>query len=122
MIKDVPFLSNVDFSKYYHFYTTAPNGSFSTPYFGEPHNESFRDCGWVTRVHIYVPENLTVGSKIVVDLDYDVDYDNDFEIYLDGKKTRNSDVYSTITYIGLDKTEEKFKKIFNVAENSDDAM
>ena len=108
--------------KQYDFFTTSPIGSFSTPYFGEPYNVSLIDCELVTWVHIYVPENLTVGSKIVVDLDYDVDYDNSFEIYLDGKKTRNSDVYSTITYIGLDKTEEKFKKIFNVAENSDDAM
>ena len=73
-------------NKYYDFFTTAPNGSFSTPYLGEPYNTSMFDCGLTTMVVIFVPENLTVGSKIVVDLDYDVpDDDGDFYIRIQGR-------------------------------------
>ena len=106
----------------YNFLTTAPNGSFSTPYFGEPYNESSYDCGLTTWVYIYVPENLTVGSKIVVDIDYDIADDDDFYINFDGKQTKNSTLYSKIITVHFDKTKEKFTKIFNVAENSSDAM
>ena len=110
-------------NKDYDFLTTAPNGSFLTPYFGEPYNESFRDCGLKTWVSIYVPENLTVGSKIVVDLDYDVaDDDGDFYFNLQGKKTRNSSSHSQITAEDLDKTKKKWTKKFNVAKNCSEAM
>ena len=109
--------------KQYDFFTTSPIGSFSTPYFGEPYNVSLIDCELVTWVHIYVPENLTVGSKIIVDLDYDVNDDDDFDIYLAGKKTRNSTSYSRITKIVyLDKTKKKSSEKFSVAKNSSEAM
>ena len=73
-------------NKYYDFFTTAPNGSFSTPYLGEPYNTSMFDCGLTTMVFIFVPENLTVGSKIVVDLEYDVpDDEGDFYIRIQGR-------------------------------------
>ena len=110
-------------TKYYDFHTAAPNGSFSTPYFGEPYNVSMFDCGLTTWVYIYVPENLTIGSKIVVDLDYeDNNDDGDFYIYLQGKQTRNSSSYLRITAVDLDKTKKKSTKKFDVAKNSSEAM
>ena len=115
-------LSNDGATKIYDLFTTAPNGSFSTPYFGEPNNKSLGDCGLDTWVNIYVPENLTVGSKIIVNLDYDVNDDDDFYINLEGIQTKNSSVYSLIKKGKLDKTTKKTKKIFNVAENSSEAM
>ena len=70
-----------------------------------------------------MPENLTVGSKIIVDLDYDVNENDDFDIYLAGKKTRNSTSYSRITKIVyLDKTKKKSSEKFSVAKNSSEAM
>ena len=110
-------------NKYYDFYTTAPNGSFSTPYFGEPYNVSLFDCGLTTMVVICVPENLTVGSKIVVDLHYDVDDDDgDFYFRLQGKKSINSSSYSIISSVDLDKTKKKSNMKFSVAKNSSEAM
>ena len=111
-------------TKYYDFHTAAPNGSFSTPYFGEPYNVSMFDCGLITWVYIYVPENLTVGSKIVVDLDYEVDDDDgDFYIYLQGKQIMNSSSYLKISaVVDLDKTKKKSTKKFEVAKNSSEAM
>ena len=110
-------------TKYYDFHTAAPNGSFSTPYFGEPYNVTMSDCGLTTWVYIYVPENLTIGSKIVVDLDYEVDDDEgDFYISLQGKQTKNSSSYLKIAAVDLDKTKKKSTKKFDVAKNASEAM
>ena len=93
------------------------------PYFGEPYNVTTFDCGLTTWVYIYVPENLTIGSKIVVDLDYeDNNDDGDFYIYLQGKQTRNSSSYLRITAVDLDKTKKKSTKKFDVAKNASEAM
>ena len=46
----------VYWKKVYNFSTTAPNGSFLTPYFGEPCNVSLFDCVMTTKVFIYVPK------------------------------------------------------------------
>ena len=118
-------LSKTRFSstKYYDFHTAAPNGSFSTPYFGEPYNVTMSDCGLTTWVYIYVPENLTIGSKIVVDLDYEVDDDEgDFYISLQGKQTKNSSSFLKIAAVDLDKTKKKSTTKFDVAKNASEAM
>ena len=75
-------------------------------------------------VLIYLPVNLTVGSKIVVDLDYEVDDDDgDFYIRLQGKQSRNSSSYSVfISVKDLDKTKKTSRKKFIVAENASEAM
>ena len=84
---------------------------------------SLFDCGLTTFVYIYVPENLTVGSKVIVDLDYEVaDDEGDFYMNLEGKKARNSSSYSRISVVDLDKTKKKSRKKFNVAKNSSEAM
>ena len=98
-------------AKTYGFLTTATNGSFLTP-------NSIYDCRLDTKVVIYLPENLTVGSKFIVDLDYDVNEKDLFSFYIyieDLNLTR-------IASESLDTTEEKFKKKFNVARNSSEAM
>ena len=74
-------------------------------------------------VVISIPGNLTLGSKIVVDLHYDVhDDDGDFYFRLQGKKSINSSFYSIISSVDLDKTKLKSKKKFDIAKNSSDAM
>ena len=58
--------------KKYNFHTTAPNGSLQTPYFGQHFNVSLFDCRTEFDVYLYVPDYLTVGGKIVVDIEYDI--------------------------------------------------
>ena len=70
---DIFFLAeSSDRLKKYNFHTTAPNGSLQTPYFGQHFNVSLFDCRTEFDVYLYVPDYLTVGGKIVVDIDYDI--------------------------------------------------
>ena len=117
--------------KNYGFETTAPNGSFQTPYFGERFNVSLFDYRLECDVCIYVPDNLTLGSKMVVDIDYDIidegwmgnGWTDSLYIFLESKQTRNSSYYQMeySTFERLVDSKKNAKKEFSVAEDSTEA-
>ena len=124
----VPYFDKSFKAKTYDFLTIAPNGSFSTPYFGERFNVSLFDCSLRLDVYLYVPDYLTVGSKIVVDIDYDIS-DEEWKgsreylyVWLESKQTRNSSSYSTqhSTWDVLAPSKKNYKIEFIVADNSTD--
>ena len=121
---EILYLSD-DFKSYY-FLTTTPAGSFSSPDFGEPFNTSLFDCRLKTEVYIHVPDNLTVGSKMVLDIEYDVSDDQRswdyFIIHEEAKKNRNISYFSTKSYVRFDRNKKDDKREFFVAENLTEAM
>ena len=125
----VPYFEKSLKAKTYEFLTTAPDGSFPTPYFGERSNVTLYDCSLRVDVFLYVPDNLTVGSKIVVDIDYaisDEQWKGEREyiyIYLESKQARNSSSYSTqySTWDVLAPSKKRAKIEFSVADNATDA-
>ena len=126
----VPYFYQSPKSKIYDLQTTASNGSFQTPYFGERFNVSLFDYSLQCLVYLYVPDNLSVGSKIVVDIDYDITDElwkgsgEYLRIFLESKETRNSSYYRTIssTFNVLPASKKNAKVEFSVAENSMEAM
>ena len=113
-----------------YFKTTAPNGSFQSPYFGERFNVSLFDYSLKCYVYLYVPDNLTVGSKIVVDIDYDITDElwkgtgEHVFISLQSKeKIRNSSYYRTLSSTSklLVAIKKNAKRVFSVAEDSTEA-
>ena len=125
-ISKMEIIYGIDDFKTYYFMTTAPAGSFSTPDFGEPFNTNLFDCRLKTQVYIHVPDNLTVGSKMVFDIEYDISEDTRswdyFIIHEEVKKYIDSSAYSTKSYLRFDRNKKDFKKDFLVAENSTEAM
>ena len=107
--------------KNYGFETTAPNGSFQTLYFKERFNVSLFDYDLWFSVYIYVPDNLTLGTKMVVDIDYDITDENSLYIYLESKQTRNSSYYQQQYFEKLVARNKNAKKEFSVAVLSTEA-
>ena len=127
---NVPYLDKSFKARTYDFLTTAPNGSFPTPYFGEGSNLSLMD--WSLRLggFLYVPDNLSEGTKMVVEIDYDLS-DEEWKgsrdylyIFLQVKETINSSSYSTeySTWDALDPSKKRAKIEMTVADNSTDAL
>ena len=74
--------------KRFDFYSSAPSGSFSTPYFRQPFDEDTFERQFESEAHISVPENLLEGSKVVIDVEYDTEHEIGEEITLTvGEKT-----------------------------------
>ena len=124
----VPYFDEFSKAKAYDFQTTALNGSFKTPYFGETFNVSLFDYSLDCSVFLYVPDNLTVGSKIVVDIDYEIS-DEQWKgsreyiyTYLQTKQTRNSSSYSYSWQDALAPSKKNAKIEISVAETSAEAM
>ena len=115
--------------KIYYLITSALNGSFSTPYFGKPFDDNLFECRYRTQVFLYVPDNLTLGTKLVVDIYYDMGDEEEHEswkpllISLEEKET-GSFYYSPImsTSEVLDKTKKYIRREYNVAEDSAEAV
>ena len=82
-------------------------------------------------VYIYVPDNLTLGTKMVVDIDYDIidegwmgnGWTDSIYIFLESKQTRNSSYYQMeySTFERLVDSKKNAKKEFSVAEDSTEA-
>ena len=66
----LPYL-NSDDNKAFNFETTALSGSFSTPYFGQPFDESKFEQQLESEIYIYVSQQISDGGYIVVDIEYD---------------------------------------------------
>ena len=59
--------------KTYDLHTSRANGSESTPYFEEPFEEYKANLYMDWRLTIYVPDSLIEGSKLMFDIDYDIE-------------------------------------------------
>ena len=82
---DLPF---VDYNgdKNFHLQTTSLQGSFSTAYFKEPFEDEKFERGLLSQVYIYKPTGIDTDSKIVIDIEYDIeDWEEEvtIEVYQD---------------------------------------
>ena len=124
----VPYVSSS--YKRYLLLTSALNGSFSTPYFGKPFDDNQFECRYRTQVFLYVPDNLAVGTKLIIDIYYDMGDEEENEswkplvIYLEEEKETGSFYFSLImsTSEVLDKTKKYIRREYNVAEDSAEAV
>ena len=68
----LPYIDHANDNKFYGFQTAALSGSFSTPYFGQPFDESKFEQEFQSEVYIYVSRQISDGGYIVVDIEYDI--------------------------------------------------
>ena len=62
---------DVEVDKEYHIETTDLTGSVSTPYFGQVFDEKIFELDMTWVFTLYLPDNLTEGTNLVVDFHYD---------------------------------------------------
>ena len=110
--------------------TASLTGSVSTPYFSKSFDESKFELMIDWTFNLLVPSNLTEGSNLVVDFEYDLDhsvsldgYNDRVNIWWKSQKYNNTSgnyYFSPDDHEILDKTKRSARRTFLASENSAD--
>ena len=100
------------YNKKYQLETTSVSGSVSTPSFKQPFDEELFEDYFYWYFYINVPADLSVGTKLVVDIEYDLETSFDYE-------TEYVIIYWNNDNESLDKIRRHFRKEYLIAEYHD---
>ena len=95
----LPYIDHTNDNKFYGFQTAALSGSFSTPYFGQPFDDSKFEQEFESEVYIYVSQQIPDGGYLFVDIEYDIGELSKSEYVLISEQPFD---YTTIYYVNGD--------------------
>ena len=111
-----------EYYKEYQLETTSISGSVSTPSFKQPFNEELFEDYFYWNFHLHLPVSLSVGTKLVIDIEYDLEtsFNQDSEnIQFYWKNEMEDGNFLTKDGVTLRKTMRSLRKEYLVAEYHD---